>query len=213
MFCLSWNMHATRNTSHDTLPHFHTYVVSFQKSLLQSCGVPRRIWCLLSAPVSRLCWNRKCDATHGDKHSCCATPNVHTATPLGILSGNVPCSQVQRTHSHTAIGWCSMELVSKLFDTPTYLSFLCFCPRLLDMRQYCPKVKGQDIFKRGSLYNTKWRCSRLGCDALYLGKYFLMFWGIIVPSSWGSKQSKKFILLGLLQPDDEGTMILQNTGI
>jgi hypothetical protein len=25
----------------------------------------------------------------------------------------------QRTHSRTAIGWRSMELVSKLFDTPT----------------------------------------------------------------------------------------------
>jgi hypothetical protein len=50
--------------------------------------------------------------TRGDKHSCCATPNVHTATPLGMLSGDVPCSQAQRTHSCTAIGWRSMELVS-----------------------------------------------------------------------------------------------------
>ena len=58
--------------------------------------------------------------TRGDKHSCCATPNVHTATPLGMHSGDVPCSQAQCTHSHTAIGWRSMELVSKLFDTPLY---------------------------------------------------------------------------------------------
>jgi hypothetical protein len=37
----------------------------------------------------------------------------------------------------------------------TYLSFMSFCPRLLDTRQYCPKVKGQDIYIRESLYNTK----------------------------------------------------------
>jgi len=60
--------------------------------------------------------------TRGDKHSCCATPNVHTATPLGMLSGDIPCSQALRTHSHTAIGWRSMELVSKLLDT-----HLCVC--------------------------------------------------------------------------------------
>jgi len=62
--------------------------------------------------------NRKCEETRGDKHSCCATPNVHTASPLGMLSGDVPCSQAQRTHSHTAIGWRSMELVSKLLIHP-----------------------------------------------------------------------------------------------
>jgi len=122
MFCLSWNAHATQNTSHDSWPHFHTHVISFQKSPLQICQVSRRIWCLLSASVSRPCWNRKCEGTQGDKHSCCATPNVHTATPLGILSGDVTCSQAQRTHSCTAIGWRSMELVSKLFDTPTYIT-------------------------------------------------------------------------------------------
>jgi hypothetical protein len=55
--------------------------------------------------------------TCGDKHSCCATPNVHTATPLSMLSGDVPCSQSQRTHSPTAISWRTMELFSKLFDT------------------------------------------------------------------------------------------------
>jgi len=121
MFCLSWSSRATRNTSHDSWPHFHTHVVSFQKSPLQICRVSRRIWRLLSAPVSRPCWNRKSEGTCGDKHSCCATPNVHTVTPLGILSGDVPCSQAQRTHSRTAIGWCSMELVTKLFDTPTCL--------------------------------------------------------------------------------------------
>ena len=102
-------------------PHFYTHVVSFQKSPLQICRVSRRIWCLLSTPVSRPCWNRKCEGTHGDKHSCCATPNVHTATPLGVLSSDLPCSQTQRTRSSTAIGWRSMELVSKLFDTPTYV--------------------------------------------------------------------------------------------
>ena len=127
MFYLSWSARATRNTSHDSWPHFHTHVVSFQKSPLQICRVSRRIWCLLSGPVSRPCWNRKCEGTHGDKHSCCATPIIHTATPLGILSGDVPCSQAQRTHSRTAIGWRSMELVSKLFDTPTYVYY---CIRL-----------------------------------------------------------------------------------
>ena len=54
-------------------------------------------------------------------HSFCATPNVHTAKPLGILSGDVHCSQAQPTHSHTAISWRSMELVSKLFYTPMYV--------------------------------------------------------------------------------------------
>ena len=120
MFCLSWSARTTRNTSHNTWPHFHTHVVSFQKSLLQICQVWRRIWCLLCAPVSRPCWNRKCEGIHGDKHSCCETPNVHTATPLGTLSGDVPCSQAQRTHSCSAIRWRSVELVWELFDTPTY---------------------------------------------------------------------------------------------
>ena len=41
-------------------------------------------------------------------------------TPLSILNGDVPCSQAQRTHSRTAIGWQSMELVSNLFDTRMY---------------------------------------------------------------------------------------------
>jgi hypothetical protein len=57
---------------------------------------------------------------HGDKHLCCATPNVHTGTPLSILSGVIPCSQAQRTHSHIAISWRSMELVLELSDTPSY---------------------------------------------------------------------------------------------
>jgi len=120
MFCLFWSLHATRNTSHDSWPRFYTHVVSFQKSPLQICRVSRKIWCLLSASVSRSCWNRKCEDTRGDKHSCCATHNVHTATPLGMLSGDVPCFQAQRTHSLIAIGWRSVELVSKLFDTPLY---------------------------------------------------------------------------------------------
>jgi hypothetical protein len=122
MFCLSWTAHATRNTSHDSWPYFHSHVVSFQKSPLQVCRVSRRIWCLLSAPVSRTCWNRRCEVTRGDKHWCGATPSVHKATPLGILSSDIPCSQAQRTHSRTAIGWRSMELVSKLFDTPMYVA-------------------------------------------------------------------------------------------
>jgi hypothetical protein len=33
---------------------------------------------------------------------------------------DAPCSKSQHTHSHNAIGWRSMELVSKLFDTPSY---------------------------------------------------------------------------------------------
>jgi len=126
MFCLSWKARATRNTSHDSWPHFHTHVVSFQKSPLQIYRVSRTIWRLLSAPVSRPCWNRKCEGTRGDKHSCCATPNIHTATPLGILSGDVPCSQAQRTHSRTAIGWRFMALVSKRFDTPTHTPCLSY---------------------------------------------------------------------------------------
>ena len=84
---------------------------SISNSPLQVCRVSCRIWCLLSAPVSRPCWNRKRKETRCDKHSYCATPNVHTATPLGMLSGDIPCSQAQRTHSRTAIGWRSMELV------------------------------------------------------------------------------------------------------
>jgi hypothetical protein len=43
-------------------------------------------------------------------------------TPLGILSGNIPYSQAQCTHSRTAISWRSTEIVSKLFDTPTYIA-------------------------------------------------------------------------------------------
>jgi len=99
----------------------------------QICRVSRSIWCLLSAPVSRPCWNRKCEDTRGDKHSRCKTPNIHTATPLGILSGDVPCSQAQRTDSRTAIGWRSMELVSKLFDPPLY-SGGASCSHLLENR-------------------------------------------------------------------------------
>ena len=65
-------------------------------------------------------WNCKCEGTRGDKHLCCVIPNVHTAMPLAILSDDVPCSQAQRTHWRTTIGWRSMELVLKLFDTPMY---------------------------------------------------------------------------------------------
>jgi hypothetical protein len=61
---------------------------------------------------------------HVVTHSCYATPNVHTETPLSILSGDIPCYQAQRMHSRTAIGWHSMELVSKHFDTPTYITHM-----------------------------------------------------------------------------------------
>jgi hypothetical protein len=118
MFCLSWSVRANQNTSHDSWPHFYRHVISFQKSPLQICRVSRRIWCLLSAPVSHLCWNHKCEGTHGDK-LLCNSQCSHSDT-IGMLSGDVPCSQAQRTHSRTAIGWRSMELVSKLFDTLLY---------------------------------------------------------------------------------------------
>ena len=48
---------------------------------------------------------------------------MFTVTPRGIQSGDAPCSQAQRTHSCTAFGWRSMELVSKLFDTLSYTPF------------------------------------------------------------------------------------------
>jgi hypothetical protein len=44
------------------------------------------------------------------------SPNVLTQTANNIAVEL--CSQAQRTRSRTAIGWRSMELVSKLFDTP-----------------------------------------------------------------------------------------------
>ena len=39
----SWSTRATQNTSHDSWPHFHMHVLSFQKSPLQICRVSRRI--------------------------------------------------------------------------------------------------------------------------------------------------------------------------
>jgi hypothetical protein len=56
-------------------------------------------------------------------NTCCATPNVHTVTPLGTMSGEVPCSQAQCTHSRSAIRWRSVELVWELSDTPSYMKF------------------------------------------------------------------------------------------
>ena len=46
-----------------------------------------------------------------------------------MLSGDVPCSQARCIHSCTAIGWRSMELVSKLSDTTSYKSgpSIAFC--------------------------------------------------------------------------------------
>jgi hypothetical protein len=91
---------------------------------------------LMFAPVSRPFWNRKGDGTRGDKHSCCATPIVHTATPLGTLSGDVPCSEAQRTHSRSTIRWRSVELDWELFDTPTYSYLKCILyEKLLKSRQ------------------------------------------------------------------------------
>jgi hypothetical protein len=63
-------------------------------------------------------WNHRCAGTRGDKHW---TSNVHTATPLGIMSGDVPCSLPQCMYSCTAIGWWSTETVLELFDTPMYI--------------------------------------------------------------------------------------------
>jgi len=54
-----------------------------------------------------------------------------------MLSGNVPCSQAQRTHSRTAIGWRSTELVSKLFDTLLYIKQEGQCPHKLTMLCIC----------------------------------------------------------------------------
>jgi hypothetical protein len=38
----------------------------------------------------------KRDCTGGDKNSCCATPNVHTAKPIGTMSGDIASSQSQQ---------------------------------------------------------------------------------------------------------------------
>ena len=114
-YCPSWSVRATRSTLHNSWSHFYMHIISFQKSVLQICQVSRRICCLLSAPVSRRCCNCKCEGTRGDKHSCCATPNIHTATPRGVLSGDVPRSQAHRMHSRTATGSPSMEIVSRNF--------------------------------------------------------------------------------------------------
>jgi hypothetical protein len=48
----------------------------------------------------------------------------------------------------------------------------------------------------------------LGCGTVSLSDCFPKFWRIIVPSSSGSVQE----LLELLDPEDEGTTILQNAG-
>lgn len=48
----------------------------------------------------------------------------------------------------------------------------------------------------------------LGCGTVSLGECFPTFWRIIAPSSSGSVQE----LLDLLDPEDEGTTILKNSG-
>jgi hypothetical protein len=45
---------------------------------------------------------------HQFKYSCCATPNVHIAKPIGTMSGDVASSQSQQKHSRSAIGWRSV---------------------------------------------------------------------------------------------------------
>jgi hypothetical protein len=47
---------------------------------------------LVEGVVFKYVKNKECLGKN-DKHSCCATPNVHTTTPLGTLSGDFPCSQ------------------------------------------------------------------------------------------------------------------------
>ena len=36
--------------------------------------------------------NCKYEGIRGDKHSCCGTPSIHTATLRGVLSGDIPRS-------------------------------------------------------------------------------------------------------------------------
>jgi hypothetical protein len=94
---------------------------NISKSPLQIWKVSRKIWCLLSASVPLPSCNRKRAWTRGDQYGRCVNFNVYKATPLGILSGDVPCSLSQRPHSCTAIGWCSTEPVLELFDTHSYV--------------------------------------------------------------------------------------------
>jgi hypothetical protein len=61
-----------------------------------------------------------------------------------MLSGDVPCSQEQLTHSCTAMGWRSMELVSKLFDTPSYKMEKVQKENLSVSCRYGAKVSGRD---------------------------------------------------------------------
>ena len=117
MFCLSWSARATRNTSRDSWPHFHAHVISFRKSPLQICRVSHRIWCLLFAPISRPCWNRKCEGTRGDKHSCCATPNAHTAHAFTY------CYWLAVYGTSLETFWYTNTLLEILFS-----SILCTCP-------------------------------------------------------------------------------------
>jgi hypothetical protein len=103
---------------------------------------------LLSAPVSHPCWNRKCEETHGDKYLRCATPSVHTATPLGMLSGDVPCSQAQRTHSRTGTTlqtfWSTLVFVNDLEVIIDLIAYSCF--RNFKLRNF----RHADFFKNNS---------------------------------------------------------------
>jgi len=67
---------------------------------------------------------------------------MFTATPLGILSGDVPCSQEQRMHLRTAIGWRSMELVSERFDTPSYVDRVLWLQSLTVLRVVSSESRG-----------------------------------------------------------------------
>jgi hypothetical protein len=78
--------------------------------------------CFFCSGVRCLGWRRKRDWTGGDKNSCCATPNVHTAKPIGTISGDVASSRSQQKNIHVVPsvgGLC--ELVFELFDPPTYI--------------------------------------------------------------------------------------------
>jgi hypothetical protein len=57
--------------------------------------------------------------------SCCATPNVHTAKPIGAMSGDVASSQSQqKKHSRSAIGWRYVWISLRTFwSTHVYQAF------------------------------------------------------------------------------------------
>jgi len=60
----------------------------------------------------------------------------------------------------------------------------------------------------GTHSNVVYDTRLLGCGTMSLGECFPTFWRINVPSSSGSVQE----LLEMLNPEDDGTTILQNAG-